>query len=186
MAFLYKKKNSCWGAAISVASMLLVKFPIWAGLTPSPWGWCVAIPGGCFTDVLRALQDILSKFVYRRNLTSYETFKLKLCTCAQSHALGTGTKFQLEIITVNVISGIDYFWEIILESLRNVSETTPRPQGYHSTGKHSPWSLRDQHNIITGTYRRSQGGAHGCSGHGGTYTMHSRDDIIKWKYLPCY
>ena len=44
--------------------------------------------------------------------------------CAQSMALGTRTKFQLEILTINVISGIVYFREIILESSRNVSETT--------------------------------------------------------------
>ena len=47
--------------------------------------------------------------------------------CAQSHALGTHTKFQLEILTTNVISVIVYFCEIILESLQNISETTPRP-----------------------------------------------------------
>ena len=45
--------------------------------------------------------------------------------CAQSHALGTHTKFQLEILTVNVISGIVYFREIILKSSRNVNETPP-------------------------------------------------------------
>ena len=83
------------------------------------------VTGGCFTNVSRALQTILSKFVYCRNSTCDENFKLKLCTCAQSHALGTGTKFQLKILTVNVISGVVYFREIILESLRNVSETTP-------------------------------------------------------------
>ena len=81
-------------------------------------------PGGCFTNVSRALQDILSKFVYCRNRI-YENFKLKLSTCAQSHALGTHTKFQLEILTINVISGMVYFREIILESLWNFSETTP-------------------------------------------------------------
>ena len=54
-----------------------------------------------------------------------KNFKLKLCTCAQSNALGTRTKFQLEILTINVITGIVYFREIILESSRNVSETTP-------------------------------------------------------------
>ena len=42
-------------------------------------------PGGCFVKVSRALQDILSKFVYCRNRTSCENFKLKLCMCAQSH-----------------------------------------------------------------------------------------------------
>ena len=51
---------------------------------------------------------------------SNENFKLKLCRCAQSHALGTRKKFQHESLTVNVISG-----EIILERSQNVSETTP-------------------------------------------------------------
>ena len=46
--------------------------------------------------------------------------------CAQSHALGTHTKFRLEILTLNVISSIIDFREIILESSRNVSETTRR------------------------------------------------------------
>ena len=40
-------------------------------------------------------------------------------------ALGTRTKFQIEILTINVISSIVDFREIILESSRNVSETTP-------------------------------------------------------------
>ena len=83
-------------------------------------------PGGCFTNVSRALQNILSKFWYCRNSTCDENVKLKLCTSAQSHALGTRTKFQLEILTVNVISGVVYFRDNILESSRNVSETTPR------------------------------------------------------------
>ena len=86
----------------------------------------VSGPGGCFTNVSRALQDMLSKFVYCGNRTSYENVKLKLCTCAQSHALGTRAKFQLGIITINIVSGIVYFREIILDSARNVSETTPR------------------------------------------------------------
>ena len=71
--------------------------------------------GGCFTNVSRALQDILSKFLYCSNLASYENFKLKVCTCAQSHALGTCTNFQLEILTINVISSNVSFREIILE-----------------------------------------------------------------------
>ena len=37
--------------------------------------------------------------------------------------------FQLEILTKNVISVMVYFRQIILESSRNVSETTPM---YHS------------------------------------------------------
>ena len=46
--------------------------------------------------------------------------------CAHSHALGTCTKFQLTILTINVICGIVYFCEIILESLWNFNQTTPR------------------------------------------------------------
>ena len=45
---------------------------------------------------------------------------------AQSHALGTRTKIQLEILTINVISKIVYFHEIILESMQNIREATPR------------------------------------------------------------
>ena len=41
-------------------------------------------PGGCFTNVLRALQNILLKFLYCRNHSFYENFKLKIWTCAQS------------------------------------------------------------------------------------------------------
>ena len=85
----------------------------------------VDYPGGCFTNISPALQNILSKFVYCRNNTCDENFKLKLCTCSQSHSLGTHTKFHLEIPTITVISDIVYFREIILESLRNVNETTP-------------------------------------------------------------
>ena len=36
------------------------------------------------------------------------------------------TKIQLAIVTINVISVIVFFLEIILESLQNISETTPR------------------------------------------------------------
>ena len=85
--------------------------------------------GVVFTNISRTFQNIISKFVCCRNRTSCDHFKLKLCLCAQSHALVTRTKFQLEILTINVITGIVYFCEIILKSSRNVSETTP-------------WSLR--------------------------------------------
>ena len=67
--------------------------------------------GGCFTNVALALQNTPLKFVYSRNHSSYENF-----TC---------TEFQLEILTIPVISGIVYFHEIILESTQNVNETNP-------------------------------------------------------------
>ena len=54
---------------------------------------------------------------------------MKLCTCAQSMALGTCTKFQLEILIRRKISVIHKFQENILESLRNVSETPPQHLG---------------------------------------------------------
>ena len=73
-------------------------------------------PGVGFNNVSRALQDIRSQFVYRRYSISDDNFKLKLCTCAQSNALGMPTKVQLEIPTINVIPGIVYFHEIILQS----------------------------------------------------------------------
>ena len=50
--------------------------------------------------ILETRRYILSKFMYCRNLTSCEYLKLKGFTCAQSHALGTRTKFQLEILTI--------------------------------------------------------------------------------------
>ena len=88
------------------------------------------VSGEWFTNVSRALQNILSKSVHSRNHTSYENVKLKLCTCAQRMA------FQLEILTINMISGIVYFRETILESSQNGSETIPRNHKRHQCCKH--------------------------------------------------
>ena len=41
--------------------------------------------GGRFTDVSRALQNIISKYVSCKNRTFYGNFKLKLCMCALGH-----------------------------------------------------------------------------------------------------
>ena len=75
--------------------------------------------------VSRALQNNLAKIHNARNHIYGENFMLKLCTCAQTIALGSRTKFQLEIIITCTISVIHKFPENILESSRNVSETTP-------------------------------------------------------------
>ena len=83
------------------------------------------ISGGCFTNVSQALQNNLAKIYNARNDIYGANFKLKLCTCAQSHVLGTHTKFQLEILIRSTISAIHKFRESILESSRNISETTP-------------------------------------------------------------
>ena len=78
---------------------------------------------GCFTNISRALHKNLVIIYNARNNIYCENFKLKLCTCAQSMALGTRTK--LEILIRSTISAIHKFREIILECSRNVSETTP-------------------------------------------------------------
>ena len=83
---------------------------------------------GCFTNVSRALQNNLAKIHNTGNHIYGENFKLKLCTCAQNMALGTRTKFQLEILMRTTISTIHKFQENILESSLYVSETTPRCQ----------------------------------------------------------
>ena len=44
---------------------------------------------------------------------------------SERNALGIRSKVQLDIININVISGIEYFREMILKSSRNFSETTP-------------------------------------------------------------
>ena len=78
---------------------------------------------GCFTNVSRGLQNNLAKIHNTRNHIYGENFKLKLCTCAQSIVLGI--QFQLEILITRTISAMHKFLEHILESSRNVSETTP-------------------------------------------------------------
>ena len=121
-----------WGITLMInALILLVRKPKYSTKTRSiPWllmPLLFAGPGGCFTKVSRALQNNLAKIHNARNHHYGENFKLKLCTCAQSIALGSRTKFQLEILIKSTISVIHKFRENILESSRNLSETTPRP-----------------------------------------------------------
>ena len=82
-------------------------------------------PGGCFTNFLRALQKCVAKIYNAKNHIYSENSKPKLCMCAQSKALGTRTKFQFEILIRSTISAIHKFRDNILESSRNISETTP-------------------------------------------------------------
>ena len=83
-------------------------------------------PWGCFTDVSPDLINNLAKIYSARNNIYAENLKLKLCTCTQGHALGTRTKFQLEILIRSTILVIYRFRENVLESSRNVSETPPK------------------------------------------------------------
>ena len=103
-----------------------------------------AWPGGRFTNVSRALQNIISKFVSCKNRTFYGNVKLKLCMWAH---LGTRMKFQLGILTINVIFGILYFRENILKSSRNVSETTPSPVCHGLSSMHISFVMEDQPQI---------------------------------------
>ena len=80
-------------------------------------------PEGCFTNLSQAHQNNLTKLYNARNHFYGENFKLKLCMCAQSIALDTHTKLQLEILTRSMISVIHKFQEIILENSWNISET---------------------------------------------------------------
>ena len=71
-----------------------------------------------------------------------KNFKLKLSTCAQSIAFGTRTNFQIEMLIINVISGVVYFRENILGSSRSVSETVPGSQfiSVRVTRARYPWT----------------------------------------------
>ena len=79
-------------------------------------------------SVVSAEMNLVGNYRTLRGLRTVNPEGLPSTT--QSHALGTHTKFRLEILTLNVISSIVDFREIILESLRNVSETTPRHLGF--------------------------------------------------------
>ena len=69
-------------------------------------------PGGGFTNVSRAFKNNLVKIHNARNHIYGENFKLKLCMCAQSMALGTHTKFQLGILIRRTISAKQNFERI--------------------------------------------------------------------------
>ena len=90
------------------------------------WSYSLA-PGGCFTYIVWALKNYLAKIYNARNHIYGENFKLKLCTCAQNMALGTGTKFQLEILIRSMIFTIHKFREYILELVAERWWNTPTP-----------------------------------------------------------
>ena len=66
-------------------------------------------PGGCFTNVSQAPQNILVKIHNTRNHIHGENFNLKIYMCAQSKALGTRSKFPLEILITSTICAIHKF-----------------------------------------------------------------------------
>ena len=73
---------------------------------------------GCFTNILGALQNNFARILP-------EIIMWKISSWNFVRALGTRTKFQLEFLIKSMISAIHKFWENILESLWNISETPP-------------------------------------------------------------
>ena len=71
-------------------------------------------------------QDILSNLCITEIVLLMRISSWNFVREPKAMLLGTRTKFQLKILPINVISGIVYFREIILESSRNLSETTLR------------------------------------------------------------
>ena len=68
-------------------------------------------------------------------------FSLNLSIAKIAIPMRISNFYQLEIITMNVISGIIYFREFILESSRNFSETPPGivPVGQWAINSSSSW-----------------------------------------------
>ena len=72
--------------------------------------WRYRMPGSCFTNILQAFQKNLAKIHNARNPIYGKNLKLKLCMCAQSHALGTRTTFQLDVQFRQYINLETIFW----------------------------------------------------------------------------
>ena len=80
--------------------------------------WRDQKPGGCFTNVSRALQINLPR-LYNASYHIYgENFKTKLCTYAQSHPLGA---HDVQSFSLKFSRNKQIFWKYILESSRNVN-----------------------------------------------------------------
>ena len=82
---------------------------------------CAAPDEGCFTNVSRALQNDLAKYAKPEIKFMVRTSSCNFVRVPK--ALGTRTKFQLEIRIRTTISAIHKFRENIWEGSRNASET---------------------------------------------------------------
>ena len=96
----------------------------------------VETPGSCFTNVSRAPRYIIAKIHNTRNHIYGENLNLKICTCAQSKALGTRAKFQLESLITSTICAIhkfrDNFW-------RARETLVKQPPGYRNAWWIKAW-----------------------------------------------
>ena len=70
-------------------------------------------PGGCFTNILRAPQNILAKIDNTINHIYGEKFNLKICTCAQrlwAHVHSFSLKFSSQVLFVQYTNFERIFW----------------------------------------------------------------------------
>ena len=75
--------------------------------------WCGACgqePGGCFTNVSRALQNNLAKIHNTRNHIYGENFKLKLCTWLWAHVQRFSLKFSSQVLFLQYTNFKRIFW----------------------------------------------------------------------------
>ena len=88
--------------------------------------WHPSVLLGVVSLTFREIYKIISRkytmpeIIYIVKISSWNFVRVP-----KSMALGTRTKFELKIFIRSTISAIHTFWKNILESLRNVSETTP-------------------------------------------------------------
>ena len=64
---------------------------------------------------------------------------LKICMCALSMALGTRTKFQLEILIRSMISATQKFGDNILESSQKLVKQSQDSEHYMPQGERKEW-----------------------------------------------
>ena len=143
---------------------------------------CTQQPGSCFTNALRALQNNIAKIYNARTHIYGDNFMLELCMCAQSMALGTHTKFQLENLTRSMISAIHKFQENNLESSWNVFETTPRHPSHN--GFMSSWLKSHENNfalIVILTIHSHHNFAHVTTSQLSWHVRHY--DLIGWLFF---
>ena len=123
---LWRDSNDC------VTLLKVMPCPSWDDFLIPKW---FAFP----VAVLRRIRTTKTSHHMMTSSNGNISALLAFCTCAQSHALGTRTKFQLEILIRTTISAIRKFQENILESSRKVSETNARLSCPSCPAMHGAW-----------------------------------------------
>ena len=138
--FLYKFCNlQCLNFSLyKIIKSYLPWFPL------TLWHQEQNVPGSCCSNIWWALQNCLTKIHITGNHIYGEYLKLKLCTCAQSHALGTRTTFHLRILIRTTISAINNFKVISWRAHRMLVKQPPGERGhYYWCSCPSPWYWYD-------------------------------------------